>query len=566
MISLGLRRELMQVARGERAADLFIRGATLANVLTGELHPANVAVYGGRFAYVGARQTGLGEGTAVLDAAGLVLAPGLVEPHCHPFILYTPSAWLEGALRLGVTAFFGDASPWAPLGPAGLHRAAELADQAGVYARWLIRSGPSTYGPDPYPQAEVEELLAHPAAAGYMEMGRWLQQYRGEDPFLAEMAAARRRGRRVEGHLPGVAAERLSALVLSGLTADHEPTSAAEALERLRAGLWVMLRHNGLRPDLPDLAPLVAGGQVDTSRLMLTADSATAGWMQRHGLVDEGLRLLVQAGVPPVRALQLATRNPAAYFRAEDDVGAVAPGRRADFVLYADLAAFRPEQVYVHGRPAGPLPALDWWQCCGPSVLPPLPQLADPALYAPALAAGPGMEFSQTTITRRRDVAGPDLPPGVLHAVLIAADGSRVSRCPVLSLAPGLTGGFATTCQVGGGLLVLGRDPAEMARAAARVAELGGGMALAEDGRLAWEWALPGGGYMAAGNLAAVAAGEQQLTARFRAWGYRFEDVVHSLLFLTGDTLPRVRLTPAGLFDTLTERVLRPADPPLSKI
>lgn len=563
MIALDLRRELMEVARGERAADLLIRGATLANVLTGELHPANVAVYRGRFAYVGPRQTGLGPGTEVLDAAGLVLAPGLVEPHCHPFILYTPAAWVAGTLPLGVTAFFGDAAPWAGGGDAGLRRASAWAAAAPVFVRWLVRSGPATAGPAPLPAAAVAERLADPAAAAYMEVGRWVRQYRGESPFLEGMEAARRLGRRVEGHLPGVAAERLSALVLAGITADHEPTTPDEALARLRAGLWVMLRHNGLRPDLPDLAPLVAGGQVDTSRLMVTGDSATAAWIGRRGLLDEALRILVQAGVPPVRALQLATRNPAAYFGVEEEIGAVAPGRRADFVLYRDLAGFRPEQVYVQGRPAAAaaLPPADWGACCGPLPLPPAALAGAAGIYAPERAAGPGMEFTATTITRRVDLAGPGLADGDVQAVLVSPDGRQVCRCTVRNLAPGLGGGFATTCHVGGGLLVLGRDPAAMARAALRVCELGGGMALAEGEAVRWEWALPWGGFMAAADFAAVAAAEAALTSLWQDRGYPFADIVHTLLFLTGDTLPRVRLTPAGLFDTMTERVLRPPEP-----
>lgn len=562
-MDLLLRRELMAVARGERAADLFIKGATLANVLTGELHPANAAVYRGRFAYVGARHTGLGAATEVLDATGLVLAPGLVEPHCHPFILGTPSAWVEGALPLGVTAFFGDAAPWLPRGAAGLRRAAELAAQLGVFARWLVRPGPSTHGPAPLAAAAVADLLRDPAAAAYNEVGPWVRQYRGEAPWLEGMAAARRLGRRVEGHLPGVAAERLSALVLSGLTADHEPTTPAEALERLRCGLWVMLRHNGLRPDLPALAALVAAGQVDTARLMLTGDSATPAWIQAHGLLDAALRILVQSGVPAVQALQLATRNPAAYFGAEDEIGAVAPGRRADFVLYRDLKSFRPAAVYVQGRPAGPVPHPDWAECSGPAPLPPIAAVTDPALYAPARAAGPGLEFTMTTITRRRDLSGPDLPAGALHAVLVSPDGQSVSRCGAWGLAPSLAGGFATTCQVGGGLLVLGRDPAGMALAAARAVALGGGMALAEGGAPVWEWALPGGGFMATrDDFAGVAAAERALGALLQARGYPWDDPVHTLLFLTGDTLPRVRLTPAGLYDTMAERVLRPCASP----
>ncbi|MCG0238297.1 MAG: amidohydrolase family protein [Firmicutes bacterium] len=586
-MDLADRRALMAVARGERPADLFIAGATLVNVYTGELHPANVAVYRGRIAYVGERQTGLGEGTEVIDARGLYLAPGLVEPHAHPFILFNPTSYAEAALCTGQTAAFADDVPWNLLGAPGLHTAARATEALPFFFRFLARPERATEGLPPVPLADTEERLALPAVAGMMEYGRWPRQYRGEAPYLEAIDAALRLGKRAEGHLAGASAERLSALVAAGLTSDHEPITAREALERLRLGLWVMLRHSSLRPDLPALLPLLTEHRVDTARLMLTTDGATPAWAAEHGLLDEMLRILVRAGVPPVQALQMATRNPATYYGLEGEIGGVAPGRRADLVLYPDLREFRPQRVLaagktvvLEGRLTAPLPRPDWPSLAPVPVLPDPGVAANPALYLPPAAAGeavtlPVMAYENPVIARRRDVTlpvrngRPDLaggPPDLLLAALVLAPEPggkprrvRVARALVTGLGFGPPG-LATTLHVAAGILAVGRDPDQMALAARRVAEMGGGIAVAWDGAVQWEWPLPVAGLGGGEDFPGTAAREQEFRAILRRWGYPHHEPVYTYLFFTGDLLPRMRLTPAGLFDVLAEAVLMPAE------
>ncbi|BDG60685.1 adenine deaminase C-terminal domain-containing protein [Caldinitratiruptor microaerophilus] len=578
MLTLDERRALMQVARGERPADLVIRGATLANVYSGELHPAHVAIYRGRIAYVGSRLTGVGPHTQVLDAEGLILAPGLVEPHAHPFVLYTPTGLVEGTLPRGTTAHFADDMILVYHGAPGIGAAADVAKELPVYLRWLARAAPATAGRPLFPPDEVRGRLGHAQTAGMMEYGRWPLQYRGDPPLLGAAQAALRLGKRVEGHLSGASAERLSALVASGITSDHEPIRAQEVVDRLRVGLWVMLRHSSLRPDLPEVIRAVTEAGVDTARLMFTTDGSTPAFIAEHGHLDEMLRIAVKAGVPPVRALQMATRNPATYYGAEGDIGGVAPGRRADLLLLPDLETFRPVRVLAagqvvaeEGRLTAALPPGEAWaRCCAVNPLPPAERVARPDLHAvPAPDAGPVpvIDHTNAVITRRIDVDVPrqdgrvDLSgrPGLLHAALFDQRGGRLARALVAGL--GEVEGFATTYTVARGVLSLGRDPRAMALAARRVVELGGGFVVVEAGEVAWEFPLTVSAYMSPQPFAVLVEAERALRERLVRRGYPHNDVLYSLSFLTGDFLPRVRLTPAGLLDVMEEKVLVPSVP-----
>ena len=150
-----------------------------------------------------------------------------------------------------------------------------------------------------------------------------------------------------DGHAPGIRAQDLNAYFLAGINTDHECTTPEEALEHLRRGFYVMLREGSVARNLLDLLPAVT--DANASRFLLVTDDRHAADLQRDGSIDHLVRLAIKAGVPPVRAVQMATINAANAFGLAG-LGAVAPGYQADFVVLNDLERVEIEAVYQQGR------------------------------------------------------------------------------------------------------------------------------------------------------------------------------------------------------------------------
>jgi adenine deaminase len=561
------RRRLTAVARGERPADLYLRGGALLNVYTGELHAANVATAGERIAYVGLRDDMVGPRTEVLDVGGRVLMPGYIDPHVHPAHVVTPSALARHLLPLGVTTVFADTLQlWELGGLAAFRAVADALAPSPLKFYWMIRvhaQSRSTDEPRRFPLRDLARALAHPWAAAAGEVTRWPDVHAGRPDLLRRLDLARARGQRVEGHTAGAAAEKVAALAAGGLTSDHEPITAREVLERARHGIAVMLRESSLRPDLRGLLDVLKETPALVSRLMLTADGSMPAFVRDHGFVDHLIRTALERGVPPVDAYRMATLNPATYFGRDADQGGVAPGRWADVCVLADPSEPRPEAVIARGRLAAregrllarvPEPA--WSRVfASPAARLTLPWRARTEDFRlPARDTYPVIRLTSAVITRleQRPRAAEDL-----HAALVDRRGRWV--------APGLVAGFgervdglASTITTDFNILVLGRSPAAMARAVNRLLELRGGVVIVDGDAPAFEMPLPLGGVMMPGTLLDAARAEDGLRAALAARGYAHHEPLFTLFFLAADFLPFVRLTPRGVWDVRQGRVLLP--------
>jgi adenine deaminase len=562
------RRRLTAVARGEALADLYLRGGVLLNVYTGELYPANVAVKGERIAYVGGSEGMIGAQTQVLDLGGRILTPGYIDPHVHPGHLVTPSALARHLLPLGTTTVFADTLQLWELG--GLHAFRAVADalaRSPLKFYWMIRPQAQSRSTDEarrFPLRDFVRALDHPWAVAVGEVTRWPDAYRGAPELLRRLAVAHARGRRVEGHTAGATGEKIAGIAAAGFTSDHEPITATEVLERARQGIAVMLRHSSLRPDLPALLDALKEAPALVSRLMLTADGSMPAFIVEHGFVDHLIRVALERGVPPVDAYRMATLNAATYFQLDADLGGIAPGRYADVCVLADLSEPRPEMVIARGRVAAEggrlladVPEPHWSRVFAtPAARLAVRWRADARDFAlPARARYPVLRLVSTVISKLEDRP---LAPGDLHAALVDRGGRWVAPGVVAGFAERLDG-FASTISTDFNILALGRSPEAMARAVNRLLELRGGIVVVEGDEIAYEMALPLGGIMARGSLEDAAAAERRLRAVLVARGYPHHDPLFSFFFLSADFLPAVRLTPRGVWDVKTSRILLPA-------
>jgi adenine deaminase len=568
VVTIAERRRLTDVARGASPADLYVRGASLLNVYTGEIYPAAVAVKGERIAYVGPRDDMVGPRTRVVDATGQVLVPGYIDPHVHPATLTTPAALARFILPLGTTTVVADTLQfWELGGLAAFRAAADALLTSPLRFYWMLRPHAQSRAPGEWRRFEPRTLaraMAHPRALAIGEVTRWPDAWRGDPELLRRLALAR--GKRIEGHTAGASADKIAAIAAAGFTSDHEPITAAEVLDRARQGIAVMLRESSLRPDLSGLLDALKAAPALASRLMLTCDGSMPAFIRTHGFVDHLIRVALERGVPPLDAYRMATLNPATYYGLDADLGGVAPGRYADICLLEDLAAPRPLSVIARGkviaaggRLLGRVPEPPWRRIFTSAAA----RLAvgwrvrPEDFELPARPRYPVISLSSAVITRLEERA---TAPGDLHAALIDRRGRWVAPGVVARFAERLDG-FAATISTDFNILALGRRPAAMARAVNRLLDLHGGIVLVDGERVVWELPLPLGGIMTSGPLEEVAGREDELRRLLVERGYPHHEPLYTLFFLAADFLPLVRLSPRGVWDVKRSQILLPARP-----
>jgi adenine deaminase len=575
-------RTLLDVAAGRRTADLYLDGGTLLNVYSGDLYPANVAVAGRRIAYVGRSRAMVGPETHVVPLAGKTLVPGYIDPHTHITGMTTPVEFAREVLRGGTTTLVADTLHILLQTPP--ERTAELfAVLSGmpVLILWFLRIHGASHLPEEtvFALDRLRGLLDIEEIRAVGEVTRWPAVYHGDDDLLRKIALALACGRRVEGHAPGASYDKLTALAAAGWSSDHEAIAPDEVTNRLRAGVYTMLRHSSLRPDLPLLTPAIPEDRARSARLMLTADGPEAVTIAEHGYMDHVIRQAITSGIPPIPAYQMATVNPAAYYGMDEEIGGIGPGRRADIAVLDDLRNPTPELVLAQGeiaaragRCTAGFPQVDWARFFPPRFAPPWeprPSLFElPAGMGAAGGGGvrvPVIHLENSVITRRVDVPMParagllEPPPEVVRLALVDPQGRWIVRGALANFATRV-GGLASSFNVVAHLMVLGQDPRDMARAARRVMEIGGGIVIVEGGVTVLEIPLPIGAMMAPQPLPEIASRARGLYAYLREHGYPHADPHYTLLFLPLDSLPDIRITYRGVWDVRREKVLVPRE------
>jgi len=543
------------------AIDLALTGGSIADVRAGFVRRAAVGIANRTIARIGSDDEVATPARQVIDVSGQIIVPGYIEPHGH-ILLANPVEFAGALLRTGTTTAIVDSLPFMLLTPP--ERLPELLASLSALPmkfRWLIRLQPQSFA-DTGERFRVDTLRAlwrQPWAAAVGEVTRWVDVLDGDPDLVSKIRAAREDGKRVEGHAAGASYERLVGLAAAGFTSCHEAVTAQEARDRLRAGLVTMLRHSSIRPDLPELITGITRDDIEAGRVMLTADGPTPAFISEHGYLDYLLAVAMRSGLAPMDALRMVTLNPTQYYGFRD-VGEVAVGKRADLNVLWDLHHPTPSLVLADGavvakdqRLTAPLPTPSWDQL-RPSITAP-PGAFD--LLAAPLEATPGLRLVNDVITEA--VPQGEASPHALRVALLGRSGQWITQTKLVGFADKL-GGLATTISSGFDVLVLGQNPADMADALRRLVRMGGGLVVVEGGRDVFALPLELGAFSLR-PWAEVADANRRFNALLHERGYLFTDPIFTLLFLTFDSLPWIRLTSRGLWDVRHRRVLAPAHP-----
>jgi len=540
--------------------DLALAGGAVADVRVGTVHPAAVAIDGGRIAALGRDDAIVAGARCVLDVSGRVLVPGYIEPHTH-IALAAPWEFAAAVLTHGTTTAFVDALPLISLvDPDRLPDLLERLAALPMRIRWLIRLHPQAFGEtDRFRPTYLRHLWRLPSAGAVGEVTRWMDVLLGDADLRGKIAAAAADGKRVEGHAAGASFARLVALREAGFTSCHEAITASEVTDRLRAGLRAMLRHSSIRPDLPELLGAVVDRPDWQDEVMLTLDGPTPRFIEEHGYLDHLMRLALNRGLAPMTVLRMVTRNPAEYFGCHD-LGAIEPGARADVNVLESLEDPTPIAVLAQGRLVveggrvlEPIPSVPMSDALTPVSL---PRLSRDVLVQGG-RRGPGLRLVNDVITEA--LSADDTTPDMVDVALVDRRGRWITRSRISGFVNRL-GGLATSFTSGFDIAVLGQSPQDMEAALALLADDGGGMVLVENGEILFRlpfdlgvWSSRSWGDVVNANHAFA----ELLTNR----GYRSRDPIYSLLFLTFDSLPWVRLTSRGIWDVRARQVLAPAQP-----
>ena len=520
----GLRDRAVRAARGEVPFDVLIGGGVLADVATSELRAADVGLVGPLIASVHARGA-RSDAARTIDAAGKIVAPGLIDTHMHiESSMITPRRYAEVVVPQGTTTVCWDPHEvgnvlglegvrWAVSAARDLPlRVLVLAPSCVPSAPGLELAGASFEGP------EMMEMLSWPEVIGVAEVMDMRGVLERSVHMAGVVGAGLASGKLVCGHGRGLAGADLQGFAAAGIESDHEITTGEDLLAKLRAGFTVELRgsHDYVLPGavqaLANLAHVPQTLTICTDDIF-PDDLATAGGMR------DVLRRLVAYGMQPLAALRCATLN-AAMRLGRRDLGLVAPGRRADIVLFDDLVSMRAHAVLVSGQMVAEGGALTIPLRADAASLPGDTMHVAPLVPADFRLRAGGDRARLRTVNKPRFTAWSEteavvengvvrLPDHTLMMAVIHRHG-RAPSAPVLGLLEGWStwrGAIATTvAHDSHNLVVFGRDPADMAAAANALIACGGGMAVAAQGRVQALLPLPVCGLISDAPASDVAA------------------------------------------------------------
>jgi adenine deaminase len=543
------------VAQGESEADLVVAGGALVNVFTEEVQQGwGVAVAEGRVAFVGPDEEVLaraGAATERVDLAGDLAAPGLIEGHTH-LTRIRPSEMMDGQVACGVTTTIVECQELSFI--VGARGAGLFLDEADRLAGRLFYTVSGLISVDPAQDGDLRAedwlpLLDHPRVVGVGEI-YWADLLRGHPRTEALVEEALARGMAVEGHGAGARPRAIQALAASGVGSDHEGIDAEEVLARLRAGLIAFARHGATRQDLPAIAPLLRDRRVDLSRLGLVSDGVEPDALARGESLNAVVERAVELGVPPARAVRMASRTVAEHFGLARWLGGLAPGMLADLVVIPRGGGFRPRLVLVGGRPPRPSPPSTFPDWILDTVRPAALELE--LLARPPLGRWRAIEFKGELVTQEVESDG---SCDLVCSVVDRTGGRRGFRGLLRGF--GLQGGAAALssgweCP---GLLVVGDRPEDMALAVRRLTELRGGAVVASRGTVLAEFAAPVAGLYSTEPLGAVVSQVAAVNRSLRELGSPMTNPVLSLEVLTTGAIPFLRIW-AGGYRRLKDGVL----------
>ncbi len=567
----------IQVARGELPADLLLRNAQLVNVCSGECYVADVAVVDGVVVGVYTHDASKGKSAREeRDLEGRWLAPGLIDGHMHiESTMLSLSEFARLAVPRGVLTVMLDPHEFANvMGVAGIRYVLESGLGLPLTSYVMLSSCvPASSFESPYRVLLAEDLLpllSEERVLGLAEMMNIPGVLGADAQVLAKIHATLQHGLVVDGHAPGVRGADLSAYAAAGIMSDHECTTVEEARERLRLGMWLMIREGSAAQNLTALLPIVQ--ELHPPRVFFVTDDRDPLDLTSRGHMDSIVRQAISLGLDPVEAIRLASYNPAQYFKLYNR-GAIAPGFIADMVVLDDLRTFQVESVYKDGAVIARNGKLAEDKISAPVRKLPdttgtihIGTITEADLRIPAngksgfvhvIGIEPGQIATQhlqeeALVNEDALMAKPE--SDLLKLVVI--ERHHASRRVGLGFVKGFglrQGAIASSvAHDAHNIVIVGANDTDILRAAYALQEMGGGFVCVVDGKVRASVPLPIAGLVSPAPASEVAQQLRTLDAVAASLGCTLEHPCMTLSFLSLSVIPSLKLTDQGLIDVDT--------------
>ena len=550
----GLQRRLA-VARGDTPAELVVRGGRVLSVFTREWLEADVAIVDGVIAGIGSY-----DGEETIDAAGRFVVPGFIDAHMHlESVKLLVDEFARLVLPLGTTAVVADPHEIANvLGSDGVHwlhdASAGLQLEVFFMAPSCVPASPFESPRRPLAPGDLEALMRRSRVLGLAEMMNFPGVIAGDPGELEKLALLG--AEHVDGHAPGVLGNALQAYAAAGIRSDHEALTVEEGRQRLRAGMWLLIREASMARNLEALLPLVA--EYGPGRIAFCTDDRDPEDIADNGHVNGMVRDAVAFGIEPADAILMASLHPAQWHRLSRH-GAVAPGCVADLLVLGDLERFVPELVLKRGCPIEDMPRAEVPEWVTQTVRVHPVTAADFAIPWEGGAARAIGLIEDQVVTESLE-----LEPLVVDGHAVSDPTRDLVKLAVIErhLATGRVGlglvsgsGLqrgalaSTVAHDAHNLVVVGADDEDMAFAVRRLAELGGGIVAVDDGRVVAECPLPVAGLLSDQPLDVVVAQSRSCNEAAAGLGWSGATPFLTLAFLGLSVIPSLKLTDRGLVD-----------------
>jgi len=565
-------KELVATALGRIKADLVIKNGTLVNV-----------VKGNRIAHIGSKiDHVIGDNTKVIDAKGNYLVPGFLDGHVHiESSMLLPSEFAKAVLPHGTTAVFADPHEIANvLGLKGIKLMLEDSKNLPLKVYIAIPSCvPASFpefetaGASIGPK-EVEEVLQWENVVALAEMMNYPGVLMGDDKVHGEIQVTLKHGKVVEGHYADPELdEKLSAYIAAGITSCHESTRRIDALERARRGIWAMIREGSAWHDLEEVIKAVTERRIDTRRIILVTDDRHPEDILVEGHIDHVVRRAIQEGVDPITAIQMVTVNTAEHYKVDLDVGGIAPAKFADILIVEDLAKVKISTVIANGKVVakdGKLivdikrKEVPEWATKTMNVKRKLTP-EDFVIKAPikeGTVKAHVVQVIEAKVTTKHlieeiPVVNYELKPRIEDDIAKAAVIERHHASGDMGI--GLVKGFgfkegaiaSTVAHDSHNLLVAGVNEEDMAFAANKLIDVGGGMIVVRNQEILGLVELPVAGLMSTEDVETVSEKVRKLAEGWRQIGRKMVSPFMTMALLSLSVLPELRITDQGIIDTL---------------
>ena len=348
---------LNSVAMGDKPADLVLKNCSLVNVYSREvLSNIDISISKQRIAYVGEDSSHtVGPSTTVIDLEGKYITPGFADPHVHIDQFILPSELAKKSLLCGVTSLFSDPIDIVSVcGYRGFQEFVKLCSNLPIRIFNVIPGGlpvDRKFSHGKALSASQEKLAIKLSnVVGLGEVFSWTKVTTRDSKTMKTLQTMLDNDCIINGHTAGASGKKLNAYVSSGILSCHEPINFDQVLERLRLGMWIMIREGSIRRDLKEILPQVMSKGLFTNRLMFCSDGVDPLDLSKYGHIDHCVRESIKLGLDPVDAVTIASKNCFDYYNMGKDLGGIAPGKIADILVFDYLTTMKPNKVFVGGK------------------------------------------------------------------------------------------------------------------------------------------------------------------------------------------------------------------------